>query len=155
MTEGFIERFGAERVMETPIVEETIAGMALGSGDGGHAPGRRVQYADFMSSGYDEITTASLTTTTAAAARSRRPAWSLAAGPRVELPLDEPRAVARVRSRPEGHLPGVPHRREGAAEGGDRDDNPCVYLEHKWIYRASRSRCRRTRTSSCRSAPPT
>ena len=58
VTEGFIERFGPERVMDTPIVEETIVGMALGSAMEGMRPVAEFQYADFMSSGYDEITTA-------------------------------------------------------------------------------------------------
>ena len=42
VTEGFLDRFGPERVMDTPIAEETIVGMAVGLGDGGVPPGRRV-----------------------------------------------------------------------------------------------------------------
>jgi hypothetical protein len=58
VTEGFIERFGPERVMDTPIAEETIVGMALGAAMEGFRPVAEFQYADFMSSGFDEITTA-------------------------------------------------------------------------------------------------
>ena len=58
VTEGFIERFGPQRVMDTPIVEETIVGTALGAAMEGLRPVAEFQYADFMSSGYDEITTA-------------------------------------------------------------------------------------------------
>src|SRR5512134_917598 len=58
VTEGFIERFGSERVMDTPIAEETIVGMALGAAMEGFRPVAEFQYADFMSSGFDEITTA-------------------------------------------------------------------------------------------------
>ena len=58
VTEGFIERFGPSRVMDTPIVEETIVGTALGAAMEGLRPVAEFQYADFMSSGYDEITTA-------------------------------------------------------------------------------------------------
>ena len=58
VTEGFIERFGPSRVMDTPIVEETIVGAALGAAMEGLRPVAEFQYADFMSSGYDEITTA-------------------------------------------------------------------------------------------------
>ncbi len=58
VTEGFIERFGPQRVMDTPIVEETIVGAALGAAMEGLRPVAEFQYADFMSSGYDEITTA-------------------------------------------------------------------------------------------------
>src|SRR5947207_8109097 len=50
VTEGFIERFGADRVMDTPIAEETIVGMAVGSAMEGYRPVAEFQYADFMSS---------------------------------------------------------------------------------------------------------
>ena len=42
VTEGFIERFGPERVMDMPIAEETIVGMALGSAMEGVPARRRV-----------------------------------------------------------------------------------------------------------------
>src|SRR5437870_13166724 len=57
VTEGFIERFGSDRVMDTPIAEETIVGMAVGSAMEGFRPVAEFQYADSMSSGFDEITT--------------------------------------------------------------------------------------------------
>src|SRR5213593_1286930 len=38
VTEGFIERFGADRVMDTPIAEETIVGCAIGSAMEGLRP---------------------------------------------------------------------------------------------------------------------
>ncbi len=57
VTEGFIERFGPERVMDTPIAEETIVGMSVGAAMEGLRPVAEFQYADFMSSGFDEITT--------------------------------------------------------------------------------------------------
>ena len=57
VTEGFLDRFGPERVMDTPIAEETIVGMAVGSAMEGLRPVAEFQYADFMSSGYDKITT--------------------------------------------------------------------------------------------------
>src|SRR6266487_5294967 len=57
VTEGFIERCGPERVMDTPIAEETIVGMSVGAAMEGLRPVAEFQYADFMSSGFDEITT--------------------------------------------------------------------------------------------------
>jgi pyruvate/2-oxoglutarate/acetoin dehydrogenase E1 component len=71
VTEGFIERFGPSRVMDTPIVEETIVGAALGAAMEGLRPVAEFQYADFMSSGYDEITTAMARYHTGAGCRSR------------------------------------------------------------------------------------
>src|SRR6266542_3884439 len=57
VTEGFIERFGPERVMDTPIAEETIVGTAVGAAMEGMRPVAEFQYADFMTSGFDELVT--------------------------------------------------------------------------------------------------
>jgi 2-oxoisovalerate dehydrogenase E1 component beta subunit len=137
VTEGFIERFGAERVMDTPIVEETIVGMALGSAMEGMRPVAEFQYADFMSSGYDEITTA--------LAR-----YHYRSGVPVPVVLRGPsgggvRASSFHSTNPEpwlAHAPGLkvicpafPSDAKGLLKAAIRDDNPCVFLEHKWIYR--------------------
>jgi len=53
-----LDRFGPERVMDTPIAEETIVGISIGAAMEGLRPVAEFQYADFMSSGFDEITTA-------------------------------------------------------------------------------------------------
>src|SRR5881398_569870 len=55
VTEGFIDRFGPERVMDTPIAEETIVGTAVGSAMEGLRPVAEFQYSDFMTSGFDEL----------------------------------------------------------------------------------------------------
>jgi pyruvate/2-oxoglutarate/acetoin dehydrogenase E1 component len=137
VTEGFIERFGAERVMDTPIVEETIVGMALGSAMEGMRPVAEFQYADFMSSGYDEITTA--------LAR-----YHYRSGVPTPVVLRGPsgggvRASSFHSTNPEpwlAHAPGLkvicpafPSDAKGLLKAAIRDDNPCVLLEHKWIYR--------------------
>ena len=57
VTEGFLERFGPDRVMDTPIAEETIVGFAVGAAMEGWRPIAEFQYSDFMTSGFDEITT--------------------------------------------------------------------------------------------------
>jgi len=49
VTEGFLDRFGADRVVDTPIAEETIVGMAAGAAMEGLRPIAEFQYADFSS----------------------------------------------------------------------------------------------------------
>ena len=101
VTEGFVDHFGTQRVMDTPIAEETIVGMAIGAAMEGLRPVAEFQYADFMSSGFDEITTMLARyhyrtgVPPAGGAARRRAGWCS----RIELPLDEPRAVVRARSR--------------------------------------------------------
>jgi 2-oxoisovalerate dehydrogenase E1 component beta subunit len=137
VTEGFIERFGPSRVMDTPIVEETIVGTALGAAMEGLRPVAEFQYADFMSSGYDEITTAM--------AR-----YHYRSGVPVPVVLRGPsgggvRASSFHSTNPEpwlSHAPGLkvicpsfPSDAKGLLKAAIRDENPCVFLEHKWIYR--------------------
>jgi 2-oxoisovalerate dehydrogenase E1 component beta subunit len=137
VTEGFIERFGADRVMDTPIAEETIVGMAMGSAMEGFRPVAEFQYADFMSSGFDEITTA--------LAR-----YHYRTGVPLPVVLRAPsgggvRASNFHSTNPEpwfAYAPGLkvicpafPTDAKGLLKSAIRDDNPCIYLEHKWIYR--------------------
>jgi 2-oxoisovalerate dehydrogenase E1 component beta subunit len=140
VTEGFIERFGADRVMDTPIAEETIVGMSIGAAMEGLRPVAEFQYADFMTSGFDEIVTA--------AAR-----YHYRSGVPIPIVLRAPsgggvRASSFHSENPEpwfSYAPGLkvicpafPEDAKGLLKSAIRDDNPCVFLEHKWIYRRIR-----------------
>jgi 2-oxoisovalerate dehydrogenase E1 component beta subunit len=137
VTEGFIEHFGSQRVMDTPIAEETIVGTAIGAAMEGLRPVAEFQYADFMSSGFDEITTT--------LAR-----YHYRTGVRMPVVLRAPsgggvRASNFHSTNPEpwfAHAPGLkvicpafPGDAKGLLKSAIRDDDPCVYLEHKWLYR--------------------
>jgi 2-oxoisovalerate dehydrogenase E1 component beta subunit len=137
VTEGFIERFGAERVMDTPIAEETIVGMAVGAAMEGLRPVAEFQYSDFMSSGFDEITTV--------LAR-----YHYRTGVRLPVVLRAPsggmvRASNFHSINPEPWFaytggikimcPAFPSDAKGLLKSAIRDDNPSIFLEHKWIYR--------------------
>ena len=137
VTEGFIERFGAQRVMDTPIAEETIVGMAVGAAMEGLRPVAEFQYSDFMSSGFDEITTV--------LAR-----YHYRTGVRLPVVLRAPsggmvRASNFHSINPEPWFaytggikimcPAFPSDAKGLLKSAIRDDNPSIFLEHKWIYR--------------------
>ncbi|HSD48884.1 MAG TPA: transketolase C-terminal domain-containing protein, partial [Actinomycetota bacterium] len=137
VTEGFIERFGPERVMDTPIAEETIVGMAIGAAMEGFRPVAEFQYADFMSSGFDEITTA-------------LGRYHYRSGVPLPVVLRGPsggyvRASSFHSVNPEPWFaygggikivaPAFPADAKGLMKSAVRDDNPVLYLEHKWIYR--------------------
>ncbi|MEO8292396.1 MAG: alpha-ketoacid dehydrogenase subunit beta [Actinomycetota bacterium] len=137
VTEGFIERFGATRVMDTPIAEETIVGMAVGAAMEDLRPVAEFQYSDFMSSGFDEITTV--------LAR-----YHYRTGVRLPVVLRAPsggmvRASNFHSINPEPWFaytggikimcPAFPSDAKGLLKSAIRDDNPSIFLEHKWIYR--------------------
>jgi len=137
VTEGFIDRFGPDRVMDTPICEETIVGMAVGAAMEGFRPVAEFQYADFMTCSFDEIVTN--------AAR-----YHYRSGVPLPIVLRAPsgggvRAGPFHSTNPEpyfAHAPGLkvicpafPADAKGLLKSAVRDENPCVFLEHKWIYR--------------------
>src|SRR5712691_10267546 len=54
-TEGLVTTFGRERVIDTPISEELIVGAAIGAAILGMRPVTEMQFADFISCGFDQI----------------------------------------------------------------------------------------------------
>jgi pyruvate/2-oxoglutarate/acetoin dehydrogenase E1 component len=142
VTEGFIDRFGPARVMDTPIAEETIVGMAVGAAMEGFRPVAEFQYADFMTSGFDEMVTVA-------------GKYHYRSGVPLPIVFRGPsgggvRASNFHSNNPEtffAHTPGLkvvcpafPSDAKGLLKAAIRDDNPVVYLEHKWIYRRIREK---------------
>jgi 2-oxoisovalerate dehydrogenase E1 component beta subunit len=137
VTEGFLDRFGPDRVIDTPIAEETIVGMAVGAAMEGYRPIAEFQYADFMSSGFDEITTV----------LSR---YYYRSGVPMPVVLRGPsgggvRASNFHSVNPEPWFayaggikimcPAFPGDAKGLLKSAIRDDNPSLFLEHKALYR--------------------
>jgi pyruvate/2-oxoglutarate/acetoin dehydrogenase E1 component len=140
VTEGFIERFGADRVMDTPICEETIMGLAIGSAMEGLRPVAEVQYSDFIANGFDELVNVA-------------GKYHYRSGVALPMVVRGPsgggvRASSFHSQNPEpwfAHTPGLkvicpafPSDAKGLLKSAVRDDNPCVFFEHKWIYRRIR-----------------
>jgi 2-oxoisovalerate dehydrogenase E1 component beta subunit len=140
VTEGFIDRFGPERVMDTPIAEETIVGMSVGAAMEGLRPVAEFQYADFMTSGFDELVTVA-------------GKYHYRSGVPLPIVFRGPsgggvRASNFHSNNPEpffAHTPGFkvicpafPTDAKGLLKAAVRDDNPVIFLEHKWIYRRMR-----------------
>lgn len=54
-TEGFIEAFGEDRVIDTPLAESGIVGIAIGAAMGGLLPVAEIQFADFIHPAVDQL----------------------------------------------------------------------------------------------------
>jgi 2-oxoisovalerate dehydrogenase E1 component beta subunit len=140
VTEGFIDHFGADRVIDTPIAEETIVGVSIGAAMEGFRPVAEFQYSDFMTSGFDEISTA----LARVHYRSGVPLPVVLRGPSGGMV----RASSFHSVNPEPWFsysggikiicPSTPSDAKGLIKSAIRDDNPCMFLEHKWIYRRIR-----------------
>src|SRR5579871_49653 len=55
VTAGMLEKFGARRVMDTPVCESAIVGTAIGAAMMGLRPVIEMQFADFISCAYDQL----------------------------------------------------------------------------------------------------
>jgi len=137
VTEGMIEKFGADRVIDTPISESAIVGAAVGAALMGMRPVVEMQFMDFIACGFDQIVNM------AAKIHYR---W----GPAVPLVIRGP-SGAGVHGGPFHsqsnemwfvHTPGlkvvVPataYDAKGLIKASIRDDNPVIFYEHKFLYR--------------------
>src|SRR4051812_40668357 len=54
-TDGLIERFGEKRVIDTPLAENAIVGVAIGMAMKGLRPVAEIQFSDFIHGAFDQI----------------------------------------------------------------------------------------------------
>ncbi len=137
LTARMLEKFGADRVIDTPISEAAIVGAATGAALMGLRPVVEMQFMDFIACGFDQIVNM------AAKIHYR---W----GPRVPMVIRGP-SGAGVHGGPYHsqsnemwfvHTPGlkvvVPataYDAKGLIKAAIRDDNPVIFYEHKFLYR--------------------
>src|SRR2546427_3969641 len=142
VTEGLIDRFGKERVIDTPISEAAIVGAACGAALMGMKPVAEFQFIDFISCGFD------LLTNYAAKCRYR---W----GANIPAVFRGP-CGSGVRSGPFHSLnaesfflntaglkivePSTAYDAKGLIKAAIRDPDPVLFFEHKKLYRLPRLR---------------
>jgi pyruvate/2-oxoglutarate/acetoin dehydrogenase E1 component len=137
VTDGFLEEFGEDRVMDTPLAESGIVGTAVGAAAVGMRPVCEMQFADFIACGFDQLVNV------AAKMHYRQ---GLAVPMVVRLPSGGGFSGGPFHSQnPEAwfmHAPGLKVVAPSTAEDAKglliaaiRDPNPVVYLEHKHLYR--------------------
>lgn len=141
-TEGLLERFGEERVLDTPLAEALLAGMAVGLGAQGMRPVVEFQFDGFLYPAIDQLVNH--------AGRLRnRTRGRLSCPIVVRAPYGGGiRAPEHHSESPEAfyaHMPGIrtvipssPRRAYGLLLAAIRDPDPVVFLEPKRLYRAVR-----------------
>src|SRR3954447_16600563 len=137
VTDGFIDEFGPTRVMDTPLAESAIVGTAIGAAVEGLRPVAEMQFADFVSCGFDQLVNV------AAKMYYRQ---GLSVNLTVRLPSGGGFSGGPFHSQnPEAwfmHAPGLkvvapstPADAKGLLTRAIRDPNPVVFMEHKHLYR--------------------
>ncbi len=141
VTEGLHARFGEGRVIETPISEIAIVGVAAGAAHMGMRPVCEMQFIDFMSNAY------SILTNYVATARYRAgglPTPMVVRGPSGGGvrggPFHSQNAEAGYLHTPGLKIvaPATARDAKGLIKAAIRDEDPVLYLEHKWLYRRIR-----------------
>jgi len=138
-TDGFVEEFGEHRVIDTPLAESSICGIALGAAVNGMRPLAEIQFADFLWPAINQLV--------GEAARVRYGTNGAKTAPMtIRVPygggvrggLYHSQSVEALLA----HTPGIsvvapatPYDAKGLLSSAIRTDDPVVVLEHKRTYR--------------------
>lgn len=142
VTEGLHQRFGGDRVVDTPLAESGIIGTSIGLAMGGLRPIPEIQFEGFLGPAYDQLCTH------AARFRSRtRGRLPVPLTVRVpvgggihapELHSDSPEAIYAHTPGMKVVMPASPYDAKGLLISAIRDPDPVIFFEPKRIYRAFR-----------------
>ncbi len=123
VTQGLFEEFGESRVVDTPISESAIIGISIGASLRGYRPVAEMQFADFISCGFDQIVNQAATLRYRYGGRASVPIVVRApSGGNVGGGLyhsQNPEGVVHPPARPEGGCALDPVRRQGTAQSRD------------------------------------
>jgi 2-oxoisovalerate dehydrogenase E1 component beta subunit len=138
-TEGLLDRYGEARIIDTPLTESAIVGVAIGASVAGYRPVAEIQFADFIWPAMDQIVSE--------AARMRyrsHGAWGCPLvirtpyGAGIHGGLYHSQSIEATFA----HVPGVkvvapstPEDAKGLLKSAIRDPDPVLFLEHKRTYR--------------------
>ena len=138
VTAGFLEQFGPARVRNTPIIESGAIGAALGLALGRYRPIVEMQYADFISCGFNQIVNNLATT---------HYRWGASVPVTIRAPFGGHIGAGPFHSQSMEawfcHVPGLkvvvpatPADAKGLLMSAIDDPNPVLFFEHKKLYRS-------------------
>lgn len=138
VTEGFVEKFGKDRVRNTPLCESAIVGAGLGLSISGMKAMVEMQFADFVTCGFNQIVN------NLAKLHWR---WGQNADVVVRMPTGAGTAAGPFHSQSNEawftHTPGLkvvypsnPYDAKGLLNAALEDPNPVLFFEHKALYRS-------------------
>lgn len=138
-TQGLYERFGGERVIDTPLAESAIAGVGIGAAMYGMRPIAEMQFADFILPAVNQILSE--------AARIRYRSnndWNCPIvirapyGGGIHGALYHSQSVEAIFANQPGLkivMPSTPYDVKGLLKAAIRDEDPVLFFEHKKAYR--------------------
>jgi 2-oxoisovalerate dehydrogenase E1 component len=138
ITDGFVAEFGKERVRNTPICESAIVGTGLGLSINGFKSVVEMQFADFVSCGFNQIVN------NLAKTHYR---WGEKADVVIRMPTGAGTGAGPFHSQSNEAwftktpglkvvYPAFPYDAKGLLIAAIDDPNPVIYFEHKYLYRS-------------------
>ena len=137
-TEGLYERYGAERIRDTPLTESGFVGCGIGAALTGLRPVIELQFSDFAAVAFDQIVNqaAKLRFMTGGAATMPL-VLRMVSGGGVRLGAQHSQSLEALFA----HIPGLvvvmpsrPYDAKGLLAAAIRDDNPVIFLEQKLLF---------------------
>jgi len=138
-TEGLYQQFGENRVVDAPISESAIIGVSLGMAFMGFRPIAEIQFADFITCGFDQIVNQVATLRYRTAGDMHAPLVirsPSAAG--VHGGLYHSQSPEAWFARAPGLkvvIPSSPYAAKGLLKASIRDEDPVIFFEPKYLYR--------------------
>jgi len=137
-TKGLDKRFGKKRVIDTPVAENGMTGVAIGAALGGMRPIMVHQRMDFMPLSMDQII-------------NHLSKWKYMFGGKVNIPLTIRSIIGRGWGSGAQHsqnlqalfmhipglkviMPATPYDAKGLLIASVKDENPIIFIEHRWLY---------------------
>jgi len=138
VSKGLLTQFGPERVIDTPISESAIAGTSVGAALWGMRPVAEIMFADFMALAMDHIANSAAKMRFAYAGDASVPVvFRMAFGAGVGAALHHSQSTEAWITNVPGLkvvMPSTPEDAKGLLKSSIRDNNPVVFLEHKFLY---------------------
>jgi 2-oxoisovalerate dehydrogenase E1 component beta subunit len=142
VTQGLYEEFGESRVIDTPISESLIVGASIGAALRGYRPVAEMQFADFITCAFDQIVNQAATLRYRYGGQATVPIVIRApSGGNVGGGLyhsQNPEAWFIHRPGLKVVAPSTAYDAKGLLKAAIRDDNPVIYMEHKYLYRRAK-----------------
>lgn len=138
VTAGFLDEFGRDRVRNTPIIESGAIGAAMGMALRGLKPVVEMQYADFITCGFNQVVN-NLATTHYRWGQPLNVTIRAPYGGHIGAgPFHSQCVEAWFTSVPglKVVVPGTPHDAKGLLIAAIEDPNPVLFFEHKFLYRS-------------------
>ena len=138
VTQGLAEQFGANRVVNTPISEATIMGIAIGAATAGLRPVVEIMFIDFITLAMDQLINHAAKLHYMSGGQLRIPLTV-----RVQCGISGAMGAHHSQSLESWlcHVPGLkvvmpsnPADAKGLLQSAIRDDNPVVFIEHRGLY---------------------